>query len=324
MIQFYYRNGQSALFEGTQGAEDFESILWIDILDPTQGEVEWVRQRAGVELPSHRETEEIEVSSRLYEENGMAFMTATIMIQTDTDAPAVSPVTFIYMPERLVTLRFSEPRPFQSFASKYGRQPEAARENAQKLFGFLMDEIVDRLADILESAGALLNSVSAQLFRQSIDEKSSTNYADVLAKISRTGELTANARESLVSLARVVRYYCENRRVAPGEDPDAHWAAVRDDIASLSDHATFLSTKVNFFLDAALGRISIEQNTIIKLFSVAAVFFLPPTLIASIYGMNFHQGMPELNWAYGYPFSVVLMIASAVVTYFWFKRKKWL
>jgi magnesium transporter len=254
-------------------------------------------------------------------------MTATIMINTDTEAPAVSPVTFLYTPERLVTLRFSQPRPFATFSAKYTRLSESATGNSQKLFGLLMDEIVDRIADILEHTGALLNSVSVRLFRgekSSLTARSNTDYSDVLATISRAGELTANARESLVSLNRVVRYYCENRRIAPGEDPDQHWSAVREDIASLSDHATFLSTKVNFFLDATLGRISIEQNTIIKLFSVAAVIFLPPTLIASIYGMNFHSGMPELDWRYGYAFSVVLMIASAVITYAWFKRKNWL
>lgn len=327
MIKLFYRNGEVRTSSVDSALLPLEGVLWIDIHEPTEEEVRWIRTTAGLELPSHREAAEIEVSSRLYEEGGVTFMTATIMINTDTDSPAVSPVTFMYTPQRLVTLRFSEPRPFATFAAKIARLPEQATGDIQKLLGSLMDEIVDRLADILENTGASLNSVSSQLFRgvkAPLATRSNTDYSDLLVKISRAGELTANARESLVSLARLVRYYCENRRIAPGEDPDEHWAMVREDISSLSDHATFLSTKVNFFLDAVLGRISIEQNTIIKLFSVAAVIFLPPTLIASIYGMNFRAGMIELEWKYGYAFSLVLMVASAVVTYSWFKRKGWL
>lgn len=327
MVRAYYKNGQSLVIAENIAVENFSDVLWMDIVDPTPQEAQWIRRQANIDLPTRGEAQEIEISSRLYQESGATFMTATILINTDSDTPGTSPVTFIYTPACLATLRFSNPRPFSTFAAKYSRLPDPATGNPQKLFGSLMDEIVDRLADILENTGATLNSVSAQLFRAgkySLASRNDVDYGEVLEKISRAGELAANARESLVSLNRVVGYFCENRRTAIEEDPDAHWNLVKQDIASLGDHATFLSSKVNFFLDAALGRINIEQNTIIKLFSVAAVIFLPPTLIASIYGMNFHHGMPELDWKYGYVFSIVLMVASAVITYVWFKRKHWL
>jgi magnesium transporter len=311
-------------------AEDCSRTLaesvWIDLLDPTPGETKAVEAVLGAELPTRREAQEIEISSRLYVEGRTIFTTLTVIIGADTPHPGTSPVTFVIQSSRLVTLRFAQPRPFDTFPQKYKKSP-GAYPTAQKIMMGLVDEIVDRIADILESVGGSLNSISASVFPDESPGKARrgerTDYTRILTRIGNDGELAANARESLVSVVRLLGFLGETHPVMGGEPADEHWKTIRRDVTALADHASFLSNKVNFFLDATMGRISIEQNTIIKLFSVLAVVFLPPTLIASIYGMNFEH-MPELGKAWGYPLSIVLMIVSAILPYAIIKRKGWL
>ncbi len=302
-----------------------QGAIWIDLLDPSPEETRAVESALGIELPTRKEVQEIEVSSRLYVENQTVFMTATVMVQADMLHPETTPVTFAYQPQRLVTLRFAEPTPFTTFPPKCQRTPEAF-PTAQKVFMGLVDEIIDRVADILESVGSDLNAVSRVLFADASPQpvkKPSVDYTAMLTRIGHNGERAANARETLVSISRLLAFFAEARQGPVGEPLDEHWRTVSKDVSALSDHATFLSNKVNFFLDATLGRINIEQNTIIKLFSVLAVVFLPPTLIASIYGMNFEY-MPEIRSVLGYPFSLLLMLLSAILPYVFFKRKGWL
>lgn len=305
-------------------AGSLQGAIWIDLLDPSPEETRAVEAALAIELPTRKEVQEIEVSSRLYVENQTVFMTATVMVQADMLHPETTPVTFAYQPQRLVTLRFAEPTPFTTFPPKFQRTPEAFA-TAQKVFMGLVDEIIDRVADILESIGSDLNAVSRVLFAEASPQpvkKPSVDYTAVLTRIGHNGERAANARETLVSISRLLAFFAEARPGLVGEPLDEHWRTVSKDVSALSDHATFLSNKVNFFLDATLGRINIEQNTIIKLFSVLAVVFLPPTLIASIYGMNFEY-MPELKWLFGYPFSLLLILLSAILPYVVFKRKGW-
>jgi magnesium transporter len=308
-----------------ESADLLGDSTWIDLLDPTPEETALVERTLGVELPTRKEAQEIEVSSRLYIESGMAFMTATVPVRTDSPHPGTTPVTFAYHGQRLITSRFATPTPFQTFPPKLERTPRAY-PTAQKVFLGLVDEVIDRLADILESVAAELNEISNIVFPEEGppgERRSSVDYTALLTRVGRTGERAAHARESLVSLGRVVTFFRESRPASGSEPLDEHWRAVAQDIAALTEHTTFVSGKVNFFLDATLGRINIEQNTIIKLFSVLAVVFLPPTLIASIYGMNFAR-MPELGWLLGYPFSLVLMVISAILPYLIFKQRGWL
>ena len=305
-------------------AGSLQGAIWIDLLDPSPEETRAVEAALAIELPTRKEVQEIEVSSRLYVENQTVFMTATVMVQADMLHPETTPVTFAYQPQRLVTLRFAEPTPFTTFPPKFQRTPEAFA-TAQKVFMGLVDEIIDRVADILESIGSDLNAVSRIIFAEAGPQpakKPSVDYTAVLTRIGHNGERAANARETLVSISRLLAFFAEARPGLVGEPLDEHWRTVSKDVSALSDHATFLSNKVNFFLDATLGRINIEQNSIIKLFSVLAVVFLPPTLIASIYGMNFEY-MPEIRSVLGYPFSLLLMLLSAILPYLFFKRKGW-
>jgi magnesium transporter len=310
-------------------SNDWSDVLWIDLHEPTPDEIKRVETLLGIELPTRNETQEIEVSSRLYTENRTLFMTATIMVRADKPDLTTAAVTFIYRSQQLVTLRFDSPMPFRTFAARFERN-RPTYDTAQKVLLGLFDEVVDRVADILEFVAADLNDLSTTIFMEEPHETGTLNYTNLLARIGRNGARTANARESLVSLRRLHGFFTEMCSSQQGEELEENWRIAGKDVTALADHATFISSKVNFFLDATLGRVNSEQNTInsqqnkiIKLFSVLAVVLLPPTLIASIYGMNF-EFIPELKWKWGYPFSLVLMLISAIVPYLIFRYKRWL
>ena len=264
--------------------------------------------------------QKIEISSRLYRENDILFMTATILNKADTSHPESSAVTFILAPRQLVTVRYADPTPFQNFRKRI-EAGDKQYDSPGKIFEGLIDAIVERLADILEKVGSELDSVSLEVFTPSTTPSGGKpqrrDFDKILRRVGRCSDLVSKARESLVSLGRLLLFFNETPK------PELHMKTVLNDLTSLSDHASFISTKVNFLLDATLGLINIEQNGIIKIVSVAAVVFLPPTLVASVYGMNFDV-MPELKWVLGYPFAVFLMISSAVLPYVFFKRKGWL
>jgi magnesium transporter len=329
MIKIYNQKTVRTIAASDLQAEGSGDVVWIDLLDPTPEEIKAVEAAVNVSLPTRNEAQEIEISSRLYIENRALFMTATILVRANNPNSTTTPVTFAYRPGRLVTLRFDDPAPFRSFGTRYERNPELFPTSQKVLLG-LFDEIVDRIADILELVATDLNDLSNTIFMGESREPGTLNYTDLLRRIGQDGARTANARESLVSLQRVHGFFTETVGTLSQEQVDESWRITGKDVIALADHANFVSSKVTFILDATQGRINSDQNTInsqqnkiIKLFSVLAVVLLPPTLIASIYGMNFRH-MPELQWTWGYPLSLALMLISAVVPYLIFKYKRWL
>jgi magnesium transporter len=329
MIKLYSPKSVRAVTVDELPVDRGQDVLWIDLLDPTLEEIKAVEALEQLSLPTRNEAQEIEISSRLYIESRTLFMTATIMVRATDPSPGTTTVTFVYRPGRLVTLRFDDAAPFKVFGARHERSPETF-PTAQKVFLGLFDEIVDRIADILELVAADLNNLSNTIFASESREPGAVNYNDVLRRIGQNAARTTNARESLVSLRRVHGFFTETCGNLGSEQVDEHWRITGKDVIALADHANFVSSKVTFILDATLGLINSEQNSInsqqnkiIKLFSVLAVVLLPPTLIASIYGMNF-QHMPELRWPWGYPMALVLMLISAVVPYLIFKYKRWL
>jgi magnesium transporter len=299
-----------------------EEAVWIDLISPTLHEDKLVERRVGIAVPTREEMQEIEVSSRLYVENGARYMTATMMCQSDSDTPKTTVVTFILAAHRLVTVRYDEPKPFQIVGNKLARAcPEKISGDA--VLVDLLDAVVDRAADILERIGMEVDQVSHEIFEPESD-RGTAQYKDLLTAIGRKGDLTSKVRESLVSIGRLLLFLAnEAEGMRWPKDTRTLLVSMQRDVQSLSDHATYLSNKITFLLDAVVGVVTIEQNNIIKIFSVAAVALLPPTLIASIYGMNFKH-MPELNSPYGYPFALILMVAGAVLPYLYFKWRKWL
>jgi magnesium transporter len=300
------------------------SAVWIDMLHPTREEELAVEAALGIEVPTHEEMQEIEISSRLYTEGGALFMTATILSQAATETPEAKPVTFILTGDRLLTIRYSEPKSFQAFISRATRTRSGYFNGECAMVG-LLDVIVDRTADTLERLANEVDMLSLDVFANRSARPTKTHdFHDILRRIGRKGDLNSKVRESLVSIGRLTTFVAQrlDARKATKETKAQVKTLIRD-VHSLTDHASFLSNKINFLLDATLGMINIEQNAIIKIFSVAAVVFLPPTLVASIYGMNF-DFMPELKWLAGYPFALGMMVLSALLPYLYFKRRGWL
>lgn len=302
-----------------------EGAIWIDMVKPVAGEDQAVERLVGIAVPTREEMQEIEISSRLYIENGARFMTASLMCAADSETPRITPVTFILAGNRLVTVRYDAPRPFSVVESRLARGTPPFASGVTVLLE-LLDAVIDRCADILERAGADVDQVSHDIFEP--DESARTGhakrYSEILIAIGRKGDLTSKVRESLVSIGRVVTFInAEGDGVKWSKEMRAQLKTMQRDVASLTDHASYLSNKITFVLDAMLGVVNLEQNNIIKLFSVMAVVLMPPTLIASIYGMNF-RGMPELESQFGYPLALFGMLLAAALPYMFFKWKKWL
>jgi magnesium transporter len=298
-----------------------EQCVWVDLLEPTVAEERAVERLLAIDVPSREEMREIETSSRLYEENGALYMTATVVTKIDTDRPESAAITFILSRNRLVTNRYVDPLPFRRFVAYSERHPSAAT-NAPAILAGLLEAVIERTADVLERVGVGLDELSASVFAAPAPKGvvRTRDLRAVMERIGRDGDLTSKARESLVTLARQLTFIQQSSSV---QLPKELLARMSRDVLALSDHASFLANKSSFMLQATLGLINIEQNNIIKIFSVAATIFLPPTLIASIYGMNF-EFMPELDKHYGYPMALLLMLGSAIVPYIYFRRRGWL
>ena len=302
-----------------------ETAVWIDLVKPTPEEDKAVERLAGIAVPTREDMQEIEISSRLYIENGARYMTATLMCHSDTDMPRTTAVTFILAGHRLVTVRYDEPKPFVLVENKLARNCAPAITGEMVLME-LLDAVIDRNADILERAGGDMDTISHDIFEPGGGARTghAKRYSDILIAIGRKGDLTSKVRESLVSIGRVVTFVAAAvDGVKWSKDMREQLKTMQRDVTSLTDHASYLSNKITFVLDAMLGVVNLEQNNIIKLFSVMAVVLMPPTLIASIYGMNF-KSMPELEWQHGYPYALVAMLLAAVLPYVFFKWKKWL
>ena len=304
--------------------------VWVDLCNPSHSEIASVERAYNMEVPTREEMREIEASSRIYTENGAMVMTAPILHRATTEIPESGVITFILLAETLITVRFVDPLPFAVFARRAERNPGMAATAQSVLLG-LLESVTDRLADVLELAQADMEQVSREIFAKraaagahvhaSEARRKGPDLQDMLRRIGRGGDLATKARDSLLGLSRIAVFLAAQTDLK--KDIKARTKTLSRDLASITDHAHFLAGKVNFLLDATLGLINIEQNAIIKIFTVAAVAFLPPTLIASIYGMNFDT-MPELHWQHGYLLAIGLMILSAVVPMWYFRRRGWL
>jgi magnesium transporter len=315
-----------------------EDALWIDLLAPTPEEEASVERLVGIGIPTREEMAEIEESARLYEERGALVMTALVVTGvSEHRRPATAEVTFVLTPKMLVTVRYADPLPFRTFAAKCKRQPEA-HDTSALVFLSLVENMVNRLADVLEATAHDLDTLSGEIFADGgADEhpatsastiggtrrNSSTNLQAVVKRLGRANALLVKLRESLLSIGRMLAYYRHGAGDRLKDGARTLLQTLDRDTRSLADYDAQLSAQVAFLLEATLGLVGAEQNRIIKVFSVAAVLFLPPTLVGTVYGMNFEH-MPELGWTFGYPLALVLMVASAVAPYYWFKHKGWL
>jgi magnesium transporter len=303
------------------------SAVWIDLLNPTKDEDLSVEQALSISVPTREEMSEIEASSRLYQEGGSHYMTAVVLHQLDPpfEPPVGTPITFILAGNRLVTVRYAEPRALSIFLARAQKKDAACMTGSAVMTG-LLEAIIDREADRVERIQGEVDKLSQAIFAgKKRGERTRTRRFDVtIQMIGREGELTSRSRECMLTLDRLLTYLAH----VMGERGDEKQLRGRvktagRDVQSLADHIGYLSAKITFLLEATLGMINNEQNTIIKIFSVLAVALMPPTLVGTIYGMNFKH-MPELEWLWGYPFALGVMVVSAVLPWVYFKRKGWL
>jgi len=301
-----------------------EAALWIDLLNPAPADLAAAEAFLNIVAPTKEEMQEIEASSRVYNEDGALFMTTGIVSKTETEAPESAAVTFVYARERLLTIRYSEPMPFNTFPARAERQT-GLWQSADVLLTGLLEAIVDRTADILERTGADVDALSREAFdkpRRNLPLEHG-DFQSMLSRLGRFNDLIGKVRDSLIGISRILTFLTTAFETKPSKEMKAHLKTLGRDVGSLSDHTNFLSNKVTLLLDAILGMINLEQNRIIKILSVAATVFLPPTVFASIWGMNF-QHMPELGSVWGYPMALGVIVVSALIPAAFFKWRGWL
>lgn len=325
MITTYHATAGGVSTGGADGVA--QGALWIDLLEPSAEEVALVEARTGLTLPTRDRMQEIEASSRLSRHGDALSMTVPVLTGASGFEPRNSAVTFILSGGLLVTLRHDTPRAIATFAAALPSSLPAPVNGGDVLLG-LVEAIVDRMADVLQDLGAGLDSISHRIFHQPGGahyrrrRTGSREMEALLRTIGRTGDLSGKARETLLGLKRTTAFLPHGEGTLGLENAAERLRAIDQDLHSLAEHTDFLDNKITFLLDATLGMIGIQQNQVIKLFTIMSVLFLPPTLVASWYGMNY-KIMPELQWEWGYAYAIALAVLSAVLPYLFFRRKGW-
>ena len=303
--------------------EPLHDAQWIDLLDPTPDETARVTRETGLAIPSEAEINEIESSSRLATRNEALYLSMPLVSRPETEPRSVS-VGFVLSPERLITLRFAPSRLFDRFMA----QTETVAHSAAHILVALLEAIVDRQADALEQVKMELETISHQIFCTGMAEASGRKREDTMLRttlvaLGRIGDLVSHVRESQVSAGRIVPYVETIAADWLPKELKPRFHTLRGDIESLNDFDTHLNDKLQFLLDATLGFINIAQNNVMKVLTVVSVAGVPPVLIAGIYGMNF-KIMPELNWAWGYPYSLALIAVTTLIPLAIFRWRGWI
>ncbi|MEO7635073.1 MAG: magnesium transporter CorA family protein [Sphingomicrobium sp.] len=305
-----------------------KNILWIDLLEPTPEEEALAEKLVGTNIPTRDELAEIEPSSRLYATRHATYMTMSVLHGVQAGQPGNDPVGFILTDKYLISVRYIDPKPFVLFAEHIYAEPDLACD-PRSLFVRLLDTIIDRLADEFQVTGNEIEAISRQIFCRPAQEKGRRRHQPelrleaLLMRIGRAQQLLAQLRESSVSATRLLTFLASTDALVEDEPNRRHTGSLIADAQALNDHSNFLGDNLVFLLDANLGFITLEQNFVMKVFSIFAVVFMPPTLIAGVYGMNFEH-IPELKWLLGYPYALGLILLSAVVPFWIARRKGWL
>ena len=303
--------------------------VWIDLMKAEDDEIRYVERATGLQLPTYESLSEIESSSRLRSEAGTLYLSTPLVFRAESGEPRATPVGFVLTPKILITVRFEPLSAFATFAERAAR-PKGVHASSVGAFVGVTEAMVDRMADVLERVGAELDEVSHRVFRADGTEprrrravKEDADLREALRRVGRCGDLASKIRDSLLGIGRIVPYVTSMAADwLPGE-VKPHLRTLHQDIVSLTDYDQHLTNKMQLLLDATLGLINTEQYNIIKVLTVVSVVGVPPTLVASMYGMNFHD-MPELSWSYGYPFGLALIVLSAIGPLIWFKLRGWL
>ncbi len=325
MITIYRKVNNTMVVEVLPSGEPIPpDAIWIDIFTPCHEEEIAVEKQLEIQIPSREEVWKNQALNRMYQDDDIAYMTAALITKGEAVHPQTSAVTFILSPRYLLTMRYIMPTSFQMFAQRLQRMPHKFNTGIHILEG-LLEEVITRVAHNSEVVVDGLDQLSHNIFGESMVGVQVKNTSQamlmVLKRLGTFADLNSKINESLHSLNRMLSFF---KQVNTSDSvTERNIKMLVTDVFALTQQTAFQSDKITFQLDATLGMINVEQNTIMKIFSVASVFFLPPTLIGSLYGMNFHN-MPELSWTYGYPLAIGMMLVCSAIPYLYFRRKGWL
>ena len=312
-------SGVAEVFEPLDGRAPAGPV-WIDLHDPDETQVRDAHMQCGTRIPTREDLSEIESSSRHFVEDGALYLSLPLVIKALTDDPELTPVGFIITRERLVTVRFDPLKSFEMAAEQFKTNPP---KTGLEAFTGLIEALIDRKADLLEKHAQETEELSHEVFRRQRQKRlDGDSMRTLLARVGAMADRGSKMRTSLVTLGRVLPFVVD---VADGKLPDdiaGRLHSAKEDVLSLIGFQEGLANKVQFLLDAALGFINIDQNDVFKILTVVSAVGVPPTLVASVYGMNF-KAMPELNWSYGYPYALALIVVTTLLPLWWFRTKGW-
>ena len=301
-----------------------QTVSWIDLMHPTNEERASVEGGYGLKLPSREELSQVELSSRLAERDGVLFLSMPTVSHMSGLDQAQSPLGFVLSKQLLVTIRYAHLQAFETVAER--RSKDGGHSSSIDTFAALVDGMLELSADLIEQISAELDSVSRTIFsklgKQNHVTQSNDALRRVLIGVGIAGERLSRIRDSVLGLQRIVPFVAGAEQDWITANIRARLKTTQNDLSSLAEYETHLSNKVQFLLDAVLGFINTKQNDIFQVLTVISIVGIPPTLVASIYGMNF-KNMPELSWAWGYPYGLVLIVLSAILPIVWFKWRRW-
>lgn len=298
-----------------------ERPVWLDLLNPTAGESAAIALQNGIQVPSRESLQEVETSSRLRLEGRVLYVSMPLALQDAAAGYAPLPLGFILTPDVLVTLRYSDVHAFAAVRARIMAEPMSSGD----VFVALIEGMVDFYADMLENVGRQLATISASAFGHATSlggKRVTRDLRESLHVVGTAGDQVSRVRESLLGLQRIIGFVSEMAADWLPPELRTRLKTAQQDSSSLVDFEAHLSNKTQFLLDAILGFINTEQNEIFKVLTIVSVVGIPPTLIASMYGMNFHN-MPELGWRWGYPYGLTLIALSILLPILWFKRRGW-
>lgn len=314
MIKCFVKNENAIALIDTMSELDgdvIDRVIWIDMLMPTHDEIIFIENTFGIKFPTKQETEEIEISSRYWEENDKIEINSYFLISSNQNSYNET-VSFILYRGFLISIRYAALYTFEEFNRKVYATPQQF-DSGYDVFCNLLDIRIDADADIIEKLSRDIARIRKHVFT---DYKNDDE--EILEKISSFEDLNMQIRESLTDKQRILSSFLKSDKYKPSLKNDV--TIMLKDIKSLVDYTDFNFQRLDYLQNVFVGLLSIQQNKVIKIFTIVNVIFLPPTLIASIYGMNF-QIIPELNWEYGYGLSVIMMICSSILPIYIFKRK---
>ncbi|HWU03427.1 MAG TPA: CorA family divalent cation transporter, partial [Novosphingobium sp.] len=282
-----------------------------------------IKERFDIDVPSLGALSEIESSSRLRSTGPILAMSAPLLSKSGTERWDTAPSGFILTEKALVTIHFAKLTLFDTVAEAVARHPESSPAG---VLVRLLEQVVDQAADSLEHVSEMLASISRTIFFTDLDSKGLSRETAILRhsilKLGRAYDRASRVRYMFLSVGRMAAFLADRCKDRFDEAILTRLQSVTHDIASLDEFEASLSARIQFLQDAANSLISIEQNDVVKVLTVASVAGIPPVLVVGIYGMNFHE-MPELSWHWGYPFALGLCVVTTLLTYLWFKWRKW-